>query len=145
MKYVNKALSLPEIFKRVAAQPTVDEKINLLRQYDRKDVRWVVDFMYNADTQGLTIPEYKKSNYIDGMSYMTIITAIGKLQSAIQHRNNSAVYTRNLTVVLESLCADEAQLIVDLFEGKKIEGVSKKVFKQVYPNFFPKSDQTVLL
>lgn len=139
MKYVNKTLSLPEIFKRVAAQPTVEEKINTLKQYDRKDVRWVVDFMYNADTEGLTIPEYKKSNYIDGMSYMTIITAIGKLQSAIQYRNNPSVYTRNMTVLLESLHADEAQLIVDIFQGKKIEGVSKKVFKRVYPNFFPES------
>lgn len=139
MKYVNKTLSLPEIFKRVAAQPTVEEKINTLKQYDRKDVRWVVDFMYNADTEGLTIPEYKKSNYIDGMSYMTIITAIGKLQSSIQYRNNPSVYTRNMTVVLESLHADEAQLIVDIFQGNKIEGVSKKVFKRVYPNFFPES------
>lgn len=140
MKYVNKTLLLTEIFKRVAEQPTVEEKINLLREYDRKDVRWVADFMYNADTQGLTIPEYKKSNYVDGMSYMTIVTAIGKLQAALQYRNNPSVYNRNMTVVLESLHADEAQLVEDIFQGKKIEGVSKKVFKRVYPHFFPESD-----
>ncbi len=140
MTYINRSLSLPEIFKRVAAESTIEDKVNLLKRFDRKDMRWVVDFMYNANLDGVYVPEYKPSNFIVGMAYVTFNTAIPKIEAALNNRADPKTYDRNLIIVLEGMHNDEAELLSELLMGKKIEGVSKQVFKRVYPAFFRESD-----
>lgn len=133
--------TIPEIFDAVrAAEGSVDDKAQVLKMYDRKDLRFVVDFMYNGNKDGLYVPEYTPSSKPVGMNYMTIGTALKQIEAALQYRTQIDVYERNVVRVLESVSADEAQLIADLFEGKKVEGISKAVFKRVYPAFFRQSD-----
>jgi hypothetical protein len=140
MKHINRNLTIPEIFKRVTAlEGTIDEKAKLLAQFDRKDIRWVVDFMYNGEIDGVVVPEFKRSNRPVGQEYMTILTAIPKLNSALGNRHNKAVFDRNMIMVLENISGDESDLLVSLMNGKKVEGVSKAVFKRVYPAFFRES------
>lgn len=143
MKYINRNISIPEIFEIVSKLDTIEEKVNLLKQYDRRDLRWVVDFMYNADKTGLYIPDYKPGNFVNGMSYMSIGSALQKIEAALNNKHNKTIYERNLIIVLENVHKEEAQLLTDIFQGKKIEGVSKQVFKRVYPAFFRESDQEV--
>lgn len=139
MKYVNRNIPANKVFEIVANKGTIDEKVETLKVYDRKDIRWIVDFMYNADKTGLYVPEYTPSKHAESFTYMTILTAIPKIQASLRNRNNKPLYERNLILVLENLTSSEAKLIADLFEGKKIEGISKHVFKKVYPNFFRES------
>lgn len=140
MTYINTALSLPEIFERVALLPTIEDKVNMLRRFDRKDLRWVVDFMYNANTSKFYIPAFEPQDFIQGMSYMSILNALTKIEAALNNIDRPEIYERNLIVVMESLHIDEAILLSDILTGKKIEGISKQVFKKLYPDFFRESD-----
>jgi hypothetical protein len=105
--------------------------------YGRRDMLWFVNFLYNVNKEGLTIPDYTPSRKPVGLNYMTILNAINQLQGCIDHRNNPNVYSRNLQRVLESVSADEAELLVRAFSGQKVEGVSKAVFKRAFPGYFP--------
>lgn len=141
MKHINKNISIVEIFQRVRdLEGTVDEKAQLLAQYDRKDVRWLIDFAYNGPTP-LNVPPYKRSNRPYGIEYMTVLSALPKINAALQHKDNQAVYDRNLKLALENVSPEESDLLVEIFGGKKFEGVSKAVLKRVYPAFFRQSDE----
>lgn len=142
--YIDKSLTLPEIFDRVAEKGTIEEKASLLRAYDTKHLRWFIDALYNRDFSSLTIPEYKPSNMPSGIAFMSINTAIPRIGVALQHADKPHVVDRNLTLVLEGVTKEEAELLVKLFKGeKRIAGVSKAVFKKAYPEFFrsEKEDQ----
>lgn len=141
MKHINKNISIVEIFQRVRElEGTVDDKAKLLALYDRKDVRWLVDFAYNGPVP-LNIPEFKRSNRPYGVEYMTVLSGLPKLNSALQYIDNPVVFERNLKLVLENISPEESDLLVDIFSGKKFEGVSKAVLKRVYPTFFRSSDE----
>jgi hypothetical protein len=140
MRQINKLLPVHEIFKLVAdLNGTVDEKARLLAQYDRKDVRWLVDIAYNGE-QPYPIPEYKPSNRPHTVGFMTLLNALPKLNAALQYKDNKAVYDRNLKLVLENVSVGDVDLLISILQGKKIEGVSKAVLKRVYPTFFRESD-----
>ena len=144
MKRINKTLPVNEIFQLVTElNGTVDEKARLLAQYDRKDIRWLVDIAYNGE-QPYPIPEFKRSNREHGIGFMTLLNALPKLNAAMQYKDNKAVYDRNLKLVLENVSVGEIDLLVSVLQGKKIEGVSKAVLKRVYPTFFRESDEEVV-
>ena len=83
-KYHNPNLSLPEIFNVVAKmEGTVDDKAKFLKMYGRRDMLWFVNFLYNVNKEGLTIPEYAPSRKPVGLNYMTILNAINQLQGCI--------------------------------------------------------------
>lgn len=141
MKYLNKNISIVEIFKLVRElEGTVDDKAQLLAQYDRKDVRWLIDFAYNGPVP-LTIPTFKRSIRPYGIEYMTVLSGLPKLNSALQYIDNPTVFERNIKLVLENISPEESDLLVEIFSGKKFEGVSKAVLKRVYPAFFRQSDE----
>lgn len=144
MKPVNSSLTIPEVFDRIrSAGDTVDEKAKELSRYaHRPDIRWIVDYMYNADVTQVVIPEYKKNNYPLGCNYMSIGTSIAMLNTAIQHRSNPKVYERNLITILESVHATEAEFLEAVLKGGKVEGISKAVFKRVFPGFFTQDGLT---
>lgn len=72
---------------------------------------------------------------------MTVLSALPKINAALQHKDNQAVYERNLKLALENVSPEESDLLVEIFGGKKFEGVSKAVLKRVYPAFFRQSDE----
>ncbi|AND75123.1 hypothetical protein pf16_200 [Pseudomonas phage pf16] len=142
----NRNLPASDIFARVKDHPgTVDEKAQLLARYDRKDIRWLVDFAYNCDTTKLPVlPEFKRSNRPSGIDYMTILSAIPRIEAALKHKDNEAIWNKSMALVLENVTGGEADLLVALFSGKKFDGVSKAVLKRVYPQFFRESDTPAL-
>lgn len=143
MSRINKHLPADEIFARVRdLNGTIDEKAQLLNQFDRKDIRWLVDFAYNGGVVPGTfsLPEYKVSNRPHGIDYLTLMSALPQLNAALRYKDNAKVFNKNMAIVLENISAGEAKLLCDLFAGKKIEGVSKAVLKRVYPTFFRQLD-----
>lgn len=138
----NRNLPASDIFSRVKDFPgTVDEKAQFLAQYNRKDIRWLVDFAYNCDTTKLPpLPEFKRSNRPSGIDYMTILSAIPRIDAAVKHKDNRKIWDKSMALVLENITGSEADLLVNIFAGKKFEGVSKAVLKRVYPQFFREQD-----
>jgi len=141
--YINRNLTLPEIFANVEKKQTINEKVELLRLYDTKVIRWYVDNLYNRDLSSISIPDYTPSKSPAGIAFMNIGNAIPRLNSIFNHMDNKPMVERNLTLVLENVTKEEAVLIVKLIKGeRRIQGVSKTVFKKVYPEFFRTEEET---
>lgn len=145
LRYYNKHISIPEVFQKVAElNGTVDEKAQLLSKYDTKPLRWVTQMMYNPTFVGglddLELPtEYKKCTDPVGLTPMSFASAIPKIEVALLNRKDKKTFDRHFMLVLENLHPTESDLILSILSGKKIEGVSKAVFKRTYPEFFPDS------
>jgi hypothetical protein len=135
--YIDKSLTLPEVFERVSKKETVQERAYLLLKYETEPMKWYINALYNRDFTHLPIPEYTKSDKPAGVTFMTMKQAIPRLEAALKYNNKPHVVERNLLLVLETVTAEEAELIEKLLKGeKRINGVSKSVFKKAYPQFF---------
>lgn len=142
--YRNTSISLPEVFDKVAKlDGTIEEKAAELLAYDNQHLRWFVDVMYNAPLGQIEIPKYIASSNPIGNHYASIGGSKAKIEAIIGDKNSHTTQ-KNLRLLLENLHADEAELVVNLLKGRKIEGISKAVFKKAYPVFFPVSLQTTL-
>lgn len=143
-KLYSQELTIPEIFKKVSElNGTIDEKARLLLRYDSRSLRWFIDVMYNAPIPDTEIPAYIPSKYSIGNTHMTIHGCLTRLESVLKDPN-TMVSKKSLRLVLENVHADEAVLIANLFRKKKIDGISKAVFKRAYPAFFPVSVESTL-
>ena len=137
MAYIDKGLTLPEVFKRVAEKETIEEKAKALKAYETKSLRWFIDSLYNRDLSDIVIPEYKVSKNPSGIAFMNINNSINRIEAAISNKDKPWIVNRNLTLVLEGVTSEEASLIEKLLKGeRRITGVSKTVFKKAYPEFF---------
>lgn len=139
-------LTLPEIFEKVRqTNGTIDEKATVLKKYTSKSLLWFVDVMYNAKELGdIQIPEYAPSTFPVGNTYMNFSGSLGKLEYIMTCKGETPQAQRNLLVILQNVHKDEAAMIVNLLQGKKVEGVSKAVFKRAFPQFFPDSSEASL-
>lgn len=130
--------TIPEVFDLVRETKTQEEKIKALRAYDSKQMRWFIYNTYFVDWSGITIPSYKPNHRPPEICNMSIKTALTRLEAAFQNKDKNPKLTEKLLdIVLNEVSAKEAELLVNLFQGKKIKGVSKAVLKAAYPNFFP--------
>jgi len=137
MAYIDKGLTLPEVFKRVAEKETIEEKAKALKAYETKSLRWFIDSLYNRDLSDIVIPEYKVSKNPSGIAFMNINNSMNRIEAAISNKDKPWIVNRNLTLVLEGVTSEEASLIEKLLKGeRRITGVSKTVFKKAYPEFF---------
>jgi len=137
MAYIDKGLTLPEVFKRVAEKETIEEKAKTLKAYETKSLRWFIDSLYNRDLSDIVIPEYKVSKNPSGIAFMNINNSMNRIEAAISNKDKPWIVNRNLTLVLEGVTSEEASLIEKLLKGeRRITGVSKTVFKKAYPEFF---------
>lgn len=146
LKYVNPNLSIPEILNVLEKSTgTISEKANMLKScWNRKDVKFYIDFMYNGDSTRskllTALPTYKPSQKPFGANFRTIGSSLTSLESCINmlHSDNfnQNKFDNTMRSVLESISADEAELVVKLFSGKKHRGGIKSIFKEAYPEFF---------
>lgn len=142
--YIDKSLTLPEIFDRVSKQKTTQEKVNLLQKYNNRVLTWFVGSLYQQTYSDLPEPkEWTKSTLPVGLNYMSLKHAKNKLDSALKLYNEGKQdkAETELVLALENVHKDEADLILKLINGKKaIKGVSKTVFVKAYPSFFVSED-----
>jgi hypothetical protein len=98
--------------------------------------------MYNRDWSDMVIPKYTPSKRPPEISHQSIKTAINRIEQAYFYRLTDPKLTeKNLMLVLEEMSAPEAELLCNVFAGRrKIEGISKAVFKEAYPEFFRSVD-----
>ncbi len=138
-KYVNLSLTIPEIFEKVGKLENNEQKSEMLRSYDTKQMRWFVDSLYNTDWSAVEVPEdIRFNNRPPEICNMSILNAITRINIARNWASDKpAVTKKNLHLVFEELSRPEADLIINMIKGnRKIEGVSKWVFRKVYPQFF---------
>lgn len=131
-------ITLPEIFEYVQSLDSQSEKLEALRSYSNmKQLKWFVNAMYNYDFNGFDIPPYTPNMQPVGLT-QTIGRNLTRLDAAIKLHQAGRLerYNDIMTIVLESVSRDEALLLERLFANKKIDGVSKAMWKKIYPEFF---------
>src|SRR5690554_362611 len=135
--HVNLSRTIPEVFDVVAAAESKEEKIGLLKAYDTKGLRYIVNGLYNVDWSELKVPKYKPSNRPPEVADSNILKCIPRIEAAYQNRvRKPDVAKRAILNVLESVSSREAELLVNMMAGRKIDGISKAIFKAAYPEFF---------
>lgn len=140
--HVNKSRSIPEVFDKILEQESNEVKIQMLKAYDTKALRWVINAMYNVDWSDMKVPTVKQNNRPSEICNMSIGGSIKRLEVAYHNRiANPKLTDKNLTIILEEVSAREAELLLDIFAGRKVKGISKTVFKKAYPQFF-RSEET---
>lgn len=137
IKYINTAKTLPEIFEEIRAIESRDEKIARLKLYQNRALEFFVNGLYNVDWSSLPIPKYEPSTKPVGICFSSILGSIERIKSALNISKSNPQRAELLMIrVLESVSADEAELLINMFKGRKVDGISKAMFREVYPKFF---------
>ena len=134
---VSKSRTIPEVIEHVAQMGTREDKVALLKMYNTKTLRFVVDAMYNQEWTGVQIPVYVPNHRPVGICNMSLHNSLRRLEAAYKYReSNPEVTARNLEIALTEMSADESALLVSIIEGRKVAGISKAMWKEVYPDLF---------
>ena len=137
MAVFNSNRTIPEVFELVNQQPTNEDKVKVLRAYESKQLRWFVYNMYCVDWSDVKIPKYKPNHRPPEICNASIKSSLTRLEAAYKNNNNNPKLTNKLLdLILHEVSAKEAELLVDMIKGRKVKGVSKKVFKTAFPSFF---------
>lgn len=134
-------LTVPEVLDIAGKLNTNEEKIAYLRKYNGRELSWYINSLYNDDWSKLVIPDYKPSHLPVGANFLTIRGVLPRIlivQNMIAQENiNTKKVDDLMLLVLENISKGEAELLVRLFKKQvKIDGLSKTIWKQVYPSFF---------
>jgi hypothetical protein len=132
-------ITAPEIFEYVNKQETPQEKAQALAPYRNMiHMKWIVNAVYNFDFTGYPIPQYQPNHSPPGICNGHIGNQLKRIESAITcyQKGNKQQYEKIMTIVLESVSRDEALLLERIFNNKKIDGISKTIWKKVFPEFF---------
>lgn len=136
-KYINRSKTLPEVFEEVRSLSSVEEKAEHLAKYKTKSLAFYVNALYNLEWGEVEVPEFVYNTHPPGIAYASIHSSIEQLNAIHRLRNSNPKRAKEiLHNVLESVTREEADLIVNLIKGKRVEGINKAVFKRVYPEFF---------
>jgi hypothetical protein len=131
-------ITLPEIFDLVRAQSSQKDKINELKRFSHlKPVRWLANVIYNVDLSKCYVPLYTESSYPPDMTG-SLWTQVGRIEAAFKHLElgDTEKYEKNMILALEQMSKEEAELVANVMNQKKIDGITKKVWKEVFPQFF---------
>lgn len=134
--------TIPEILELVDMKETREDKIAVLMQYrNMRQLQWVVNASYNFDFSGFEIPKYTPNMNPTALC-QKIHNHLKRLENCVVMFQNSDFerYEKNMIIALEGVSRKESLLLVKLFTNKKINGVSKTMWKEVFPEFFRHSE-----
>lgn len=134
--FYSQSLTIPEIFDKVIQEKNAATKIEILKKHQGNEaLRWVIKVMFgDLEFQIKEVPNYKPSvnnlgccftsinNKLRVLSNLTSFdTTVGKERAEIM-----------LTIILESIHKDEAELLSKLIQGKRYKGISRSLVSLVF-------------
>lgn len=129
--------TLPEIFSRVNELESDDAKVKRLLMYRSSVLSWYVKSVYLDDYSDIELPEYTSSKYPPGNTYLTLGNCYSRLDHlfSLYRSGYKSQAQRAMTLMLESISADEAKLVEDVIVGRQLFNVniSLDVWKKIYP------------
>lgn len=133
--------SLPEVFDLVRSAETKEEKVKILLGYQSRDMKYVVNGLYNVDWSDVPMPDLEElkteQNSRTELAYSNINKSLPRIEKAYTVRHTKPEMSRRLIeMVLREVSSDEAQLLIRMFQNKKVNGITKVVFKEAFPQFF---------
>ena len=133
---------LHEIMDEFDQAKTREEKVNVLKKYDSKNLREFFVALFNETVQfDVEVPNYRPAPEPAGLNYLYLETEVPKLYRFVKnHPNRPKELTAKkqkelLTVMLESLHKDEAALLIKLMKKDLgIKFLTPSLVKEAYPN-----------
>lgn len=138
MKYISNNKTIQEIFDYVVNNSKNNqEKLALLKQFNHRGIKWLVHVMYCRDLSQYPIPKYEPNTRDKDLCHATIFNSINRIEAALRvYETKPKRYNDLMTLVLQELPQDDAQLLSEVMSGKKYQKISKSIWKQIYPEFF---------
>lgn len=130
-------MNIVKLIDKVKNQDDNEDKVKILQANNDKMVEWLVESLYNIDYSNLKMPEYTRSKDRVGESVTTLWRSLARVKLA--HRLVETDPERSEAVlidVLENVSGEEADLLETVITGKKVDGISKAVWKKSFPQFF---------
>lgn len=136
--------TLPEVFEIVRMAETKEEKVRILRAYQTRDMKYIVNGLYNVDWSDLPMPDLEQiqNENKPELSYSNINRSLPRIEKAFVLRYDRPEKSRRMIeMVLREVSSEEAKLLIRMFQNKKIQGITKVVFKEAFPQFFRSETQ----
>lgn len=136
--FINRNKTVAETLSFVVKEASNnDEKVKILQQLKNRSLKWIVQAMYTRDLSKYPTPKFEYNHRDAGICHGTIHNSINRIESAFRvYDKNPKSYDDLMTLVLQELPREEAELLIDVMAGKKTRGISKTVWKKIYPEFF---------
>lgn len=136
-QFIDKSRPVSEVLDIIRGTETKEEKVALLKAYETKGLKYLINGTYNVDWSDVKVPKFEFNTRPAAVCNMNLHKAIPRLEAAYNYRyKNPNVTEKNLIIVLEEMSSGDAELVYNMLSGKKIEGISKTVLKEAYPEFF---------
>lgn len=130
-------LELGEILEKLPHLNSRKEKAEYLQAHDNKVLRWFVESCFDVNINyDLAVPEYKPCIFPRSCTYSTLAL---EMKMLLELRNPESKIkperkVRILARILESVHAEEAELLVQAINGKcKVPGLTKAVVEAAFP------------
>lgn len=131
------AYSVAQIVSYACMLESRDDKVSFLAQFKSKGLENLVKYLYMTEWDGLEIPVYTKNTRDHAICYASFHNIDARLSAILKLKDSNPKRAELLLIrVLEELSSEDAALLATVIQGKKIKGISKSVFKEVYPTLF---------
>lgn len=135
-------LSIAEILDKASKMKTKAEKVDWLKKNDFRPLKTVLKAMYDPTLKCLLpegTPPYKPSELLDdqGMLFSNSKRIpyfyAGALGDNISKMKREQIFIETLEMVNK----DDALLLIDMKDKKKIKGLTASVINEAFPNLIP--------
>lgn len=133
--------TLTELFDQIRLMKSVEEKVALLRKYDSVHMRFILRGFYDPSlvfATGELPTDYTPSDLAYGLCYSSIKGSMPRLQLFVDGASNINLTRRKqlLYQILEDVHADEADMLIKMFTGKRLTGITEKLVKEAFPDLY---------
>lgn len=132
-------LGMGEIFALIKKEKSTKAKADLLRKYDSKILRGILELAYDVRVEWALpegMPPYKPlEKSMDAQGYL--LAEMRRMYLFLKNGNPNLTALRREQLfisLLEEIDCDDAALIVEC-KNRKIEGVPKKLVLDTFPDF----------
>ena len=137
-------LSISEILSKASELSPTSEKVNWLKKNESTPLKTVLKYMYDPSLKTLLPggpPPYKQSEFPD--SHGMLYTEARRLKIFYEgngYDNLKPLKRESLFItILESVDKQDAKLLIDMKDKKKVKGLTAKTINTAFPNLVPET------
>jgi len=139
-------LSVSEILDKASKMKTKDEKVQWLKKNEARAIKTVLKAMYDPTLKCLLpegAPPYKPSEYVDDQGML--FSNSRRIPYFYEGQGTNVQPIRRETIfieLLESVNKDDAVLLINMKDKKRIKGLTVKTINEAFPNLITEDSKS---
>jgi len=139
-------LSVSEILDKAAKMKSKAEKVDWLKKNEARAVKTVLKAMYDPTLKCLLpegAPPYKPSEFVDDQGML--FSNSRRIPYFYEGQGSNVKPLRRETIfieLLESVNKDDALLLIDMKDKKRIKGLTVKTINEAFPNLITEDSKS---